>query len=125
MNPGTTGAWGLIPWSPWRGASRRQPDKENWARPRARSDDFAHDMYYEGFRLQVVARVTELPKRGVPNAQVASLAVTATRGERAPSSAPGSAPRGCSRGAVRETGCREPEALAEAYKPHPVLGNLR
>jgi aryl-alcohol dehydrogenase (NADP+) len=39
---------------------------------RARSDDFAHRMYYADDDFQVVERVSEIAqRRGVPNAQVA------------------------------------------------------
>jgi aryl-alcohol dehydrogenase (NADP+) len=65
---------GVIPWSPLaRGflAGNRQRDTKGET-TRAKTDDFAHQLYYEESDFQVVDRVVELAKqRGVPPAQVA------------------------------------------------------
>ena len=65
---------GLIPWSPlargFLAGNRRRQDKGETTR--ARSDDFAHRLYYGDDDFHVVERVAEIAtKRGVPNAQVA------------------------------------------------------
>ena len=65
---------GLIPWSPLaRGFLAGNRSKESWgATTRAKSDDFAHNMYYQDSDFEVVGRVTQIAAaRGVPNAQVA------------------------------------------------------
>jgi aryl-alcohol dehydrogenase (NADP+) len=66
---------GCIPWSPLaRGfltGSRTREDGKS-ATTRARTDDYAHKLYYNESDFQVVDRVTEIAKqRGVTNAQVA------------------------------------------------------
>jgi aryl-alcohol dehydrogenase-like predicted oxidoreductase len=65
---------GVIPWSPLaRGflAGNRQRDTKGET-TRAKTDDFAHQLYYEESDFQVVDRVVELAKqRGVPPAQIA------------------------------------------------------
>ena len=64
----------LIPWSPLaRGfliGNRRSEDKGETVR--AKSDAFAHGLYYKEDDFQVVDHVTEIAKKhGVPNAQIA------------------------------------------------------
>jgi aryl-alcohol dehydrogenase (NADP+) len=66
---------GCIPWSPLaRGfltGSRTREDGKS-ATTRARTDDYAHKLYYNESDFQIVDRVTEIAKqRGVTNAQVA------------------------------------------------------
>jgi aryl-alcohol dehydrogenase-like predicted oxidoreductase len=66
---------GCIPWSPLaRGfltGSRTREDGKS-ATVRARTDDFAHKLYYSESDFQVVDRVTEIAQqRGVKHAQVA------------------------------------------------------
>src|SRR6201996_8926313 len=65
---------GLIPWSPlargFLAGNRNQKDKGETVR--AKTDDFAHSMYYRDSDFTIVNRVTEIArKRGVNNAQVA------------------------------------------------------
>src|SRR5579884_2310104 len=65
---------GLIPWSPLaRGflmGNRRQEDRGETVR--AKTDEYAHNLYYQESDFKVVDRVTEIArKRGVSNAQVA------------------------------------------------------
>ena len=65
---------GVIPWSPLaRGfvAGNRNKD-DRGETVRAKTDDFAHKLYYQPSDFTVVDRITEIAKkRGVPNAQVA------------------------------------------------------
>ena len=95
---------------------------------RAKSDDFAHEMYYQDSDFEVVARVTEIArKRGVPNAQVALAWLLHQPGVTAP--IVGATRMQHLEDAVAALEIKldqdELKALAEPYKPHPVLGNLR
>jgi aryl-alcohol dehydrogenase-like predicted oxidoreductase len=65
---------GVIPWSPlargFLAGNRRRQDRGETAR--AKSDEFAHAMYYQDGDFDVVEKVGEIAqKRGVSNAQVA------------------------------------------------------
>ena len=65
---------GLIPWSPLaRGFLAGNRTRENHGETsRAKTDDFAHKLYYQESDFAVVKRVGEIAKqRGVSNAQVA------------------------------------------------------
>jgi aryl-alcohol dehydrogenase (NADP+) len=119
---------GLIPWSPLaRGfvtGNRRKEDKGETKR--AKSDDFAHQMYYRDSDFTVVQRVTEIAKkRGVPNAQVALAWVLQQPGVTAPII--GASKMNHLEDAVKALEIKlsdeELKALAEPYEPHPVLGH--
>jgi aryl-alcohol dehydrogenase-like predicted oxidoreductase len=119
---------GLIPWSPLaRGfvaGNRRREDKGDTAR--AKSDDFAHRLYYQDSDFEVVARVTEVAeRRAAPNAQIALAWLLHQPGVTAPIV-------GASRMQHLEDAAaaldivlerEELTALAEPYRPHPVLGH--
>lgn len=120
---------GLIPWSPLaRGFLAGNRTKENWgATTRAKSDDFAHNMYYDDSDFEVVRRVSEIAgKRGVPNAQVAMAWLLQQPGVSAPII--GATKMQHLEDAVAALSVKltdeELKALAEPYKPHRVLGNL-
>ncbi|HVY05927.1 MAG TPA: aldo/keto reductase [Burkholderiales bacterium] len=120
---------GLIPWSPLaRGFLAGNRTKENWgATTRAKSDEFAHDMYYEDSDFAVVQRVGEIAKkRNIPNAQVAMAWLLAQPGVSAP--IVGATKMQHLEDAVAAIGVKltseEIKALGDPYKPHPVLGNL-
>jgi 1-deoxyxylulose-5-phosphate synthase len=119
---------GLIPWSPLaRGflvGNRRKEGKGDTTR--AKSDDFAHQLYYRDSDFAVVDRVTQIAQqRGVDNAQIALAWLLHHPGVTAPIV-------GASRMQhledaiqaleVKLTG-EELQALAEPYEPHPVLGH--
>jgi aryl-alcohol dehydrogenase (NADP+) len=119
---------GLIPWSPLaRGflAGNRDPETKGET-PRARSDDFAHKMYYQKGDFAVVDAVTALAQqRGVPNAQVALAWLLHKPGVTAPIV-------GASRMQHLEAAVaalslslspEEMAALESPYTPHPVLGH--
>jgi len=119
---------GLIPWSPLaRGfvtGNRRKEDKGETKR--AKSDDFAHQMYYGDSDFTVVERVTEIAKkRGVPNAQIALAWVLQQPGVTAPII--GASKMHHLEDAVKaleiKLGDEELKALAQPYEPHPVLGH--
>lgn len=120
---------GLIPWSPLaRGFLAGNRTKENWgSTTRAKSDDFAQNMYYEDSDFEVVKRVSEIAgKRGLPNAQVAMAWLLAQPGVSAPII--GATKMQHLEDAVAALSVKltdeELKALAEPYKPHRVLGNL-
>ncbi|MEO8005502.1 MAG: aldo/keto reductase [Betaproteobacteria bacterium] len=120
---------GLIPWSPLaRGFLAGNRTKENWgATTRAKSDDFAQNMYYDDSDFEVVQRVSEIAgKRGLPNAQVAMAWLLQQPGVSAPII--GATKMQHLEDAVAALSVKlteeELKSLAEPYKPHRVLGNL-
>jgi len=119
---------GLIPWSPlargFLAGNRRRQDRGETSR--ARTDAFAHEMYYSDDDFTVVDRVSEIArKRGVPNAQVALAWLLAQPGVTAP--IVGASKAGHLDDAVKALELKldadELKALAEPYRPHPVLGH--
>ena len=122
---------GLIPWSPLaRGflAGNRKPDedKKESETTRARTDDFAHSLYYRPSDFTVVDRLTEIAQaRGVKNAQIALAWMLSRSGVSAPII-------GASKAYQLEDALAAlsiqltPEEIArleEPYEPHPVLGH--
>jgi aryl-alcohol dehydrogenase (NADP+) len=119
---------GLIPWSPlargFLAGNRRRQDRGETSR--ARTDAYAHQLYYRDDDFKVVERVTEIAeKRGVSNMQVALAWVLAQPGITAPII-------GSSKMEHLEDNLKalelkldeaELKALAEPYQPHPVLGH--
>ena len=119
---------GIIPWSPlargFLAGNRRRQDKGETTR--ARSDAFAHSMYYRDDDFAVVERVSEIAaKRGVPNAQVALAWLLAQPGVTAPIVGASKAAHLDDAVAALELRLDDDElkALAEPYRPHPVLGH--
>jgi 1-deoxyxylulose-5-phosphate synthase len=119
---------GLIPWSPlargFLAGNRRRQDKGETAR--ARSDAFAHDMYYRDDDFAVVDRVTEIAERhGVPNAQVALAWLLAQPAVTAPIVGASKPDHLEDAVAALELKLSDDElmALGEPYRPHPVLGH--
>src|SRR6202789_365577 len=118
----------VIPWSPlargFLAGSRRRQDKGETAR--AKSDEFAHMMYYQDSDFTVVERVSEIAqKRGVPNAQVALAWLMQTPGVTAPivgASKPHHLDDAVAAAALK-LDAAEIKALSEPYKPHRVLGH--
>jgi len=118
----------LIPWSPLaRGfltGNRRGEDKGETVR--AKSDEFAHGLYYKEDDFQVVDHVTALAKKhGVPNAQIAlawilhkpgvtSPIIGATKQHHIPDAV---------KGAEIKLSAEEIAHLEAPYKPHPILGH--
>ena len=119
---------GVIPWSPLaRGfvtGNRRRQDHGETAR--AKSDEFAHMMYYQDSDFAVVERITEIAsRRGVPNAQVALAWLLHQPGVTAPIVGASKMKHLDDAIAAAELTLDEEElkALAEPYTPHPVLGH--
>ncbi len=119
---------GLIPWSPLaRGfLAGNRSRKDRGETVRAKTDAFAHDMYYRDSDFTVVDRVTEFAKKhGVSNAQVALAWLLSKPGVTAPII-------GASKMQHLEDALQalelhldadEIKALEGPYEPHPVLGH--
>ncbi|MFC5862312.1 aldo/keto reductase [Acidicapsa dinghuensis] len=122
---------GLIPWSPLaRGflAGNRKPDedKKQSETTRARTDEFAHSLYYRSSDFTVVDRLSEIAQaRGVKNAQVALAWILSRPGVSAPII--GASKMYQLEDALAALSTQlSPEEIArleEPYEPHPVLGH--
>ncbi len=119
---------GLIPWSPlargFLAGNRRGEDRGETHR--AKTDDFAHRLYYNDGDFAVVDRVGEIAKaRGVSHAQVALAWLLHQPGVTAPILG-ASKPHHLD-DAIAATTLKlddaELKALAEPYRPHPILGH--
>jgi aryl-alcohol dehydrogenase (NADP+) len=119
---------GVIPWSPlargFLAGNRRHQDKGETAR--AKSDEFAHNMYYQESDFAVVDAVSEIAQaRGVPNAQVALAWLLAQPGVTAP--IVGASKMSHLEDAIAalslELSPDEIKALSKRYTPHRVLGH--
>jgi aryl-alcohol dehydrogenase (NADP+) len=119
---------GLLPWSPlargFLAGNRRQGDHGETSR--ARTDDFAHKMYYRDDDFAVVERVTQVVQaRGVSNAQVALAWLLHQPGVTAPivgASKPHHLDDALAAVALKLDPA-ELKSLEEPYRPHPVLGH--
>ena len=119
---------GVIPWSPLaRGFLSGNRTRKDWGEtPRAKSDDFAHDMYYQESDFTVVERVIEIAaQRGVTPSQIALAWLLHQPGVTAPII-------GASQMAHLEQDAaaidielspEELDMLEQPYQPHPVLGH--
>ncbi len=119
---------GVIPWSPlargFLAGNRRAKDLGDTVR--AKTDDYAKDLYFQPSDFTVVERVTEIAqRRGVPNAQVALAWILRQPGITAPII--GASKMKHLEDAVAalslELDEAELKALAEPYQPHPILGH--
>jgi aryl-alcohol dehydrogenase (NADP+) len=118
----------VIPWSPlargFLAGNRRRQDKGETAR--AKSDEFAHAMYYQDSDFDTVDRVTEIAKaRDVPNAQVALAWLMQQPGVTAPivgASKPGHLADAIAAVSLKLSD-EELKALGKHYQPHRVLGH--
>src|ERR1700756_3779986 len=119
---------GLIPWSPlargFLAGNRNQ--KSRGETVRAKTDEFAHSLYYRDSDFAIVDRVTEIAqKRGVSNAQIALAWMLAKSEITAPiigASKPHHLGDALAALDVDLTD-EEIKALEEPYEPHPVLGH--
>ena len=119
---------GVIPWSPLaRGfvmGNRRVQDRGDTVR--AKSDDYAHSLYYRPADFAVVDRITDVARRrGISNAQVALAWVLQQPGITSP--IVGASKMSHLDDAIAALSVKldddELKALAEPYQPHPVLGH--
>lgn len=119
---------GVIPWSPLaRGFLAGNRSKaDHGATSRAKTDDFAHKLYYQDSDFAVVDRVTEIAnQRGVSNAQVALAWVLAQPGITAP--IVGASKMKHLEDTIASLDIKltadEQASLAAPYTPHVVLGH--
>lgn len=121
---------GLIPWSPLArgflaGNRKSNEDKQKAETVRARTDDFAHKLYYRESDFVVVDRLTEIADaRGVKNAQVALAWMLTKPNVSAPiigASKPYQLEDALAALEIKLTE-DEVKRLEEPYEPHPVLG---
>lgn len=118
----------VIPWSPMaRGFLAGNRSKADLGQTvRAKTDDYAHKLYYQDSDFTVVDRVSEIAtRRGVPNAQIALAWVLHQPGVTAPII--GASKQGHLEDAVAALDLKldeaELRALAEPYEPHRILGH--
>ena len=118
----------ILPWSPLaRGfvtGGRRREDYGDTLR--ARTDAYAQGLYYQPSDFDVAERVTEVARRrGIPDAQVALAWVLQQPGITAP--IVGASKTSHLDDAVAALSVKlddaEMKALAEPYRPHPILGH--
>jgi aryl-alcohol dehydrogenase (NADP+) len=119
---------GLLPWSPLaRGfLTGNRGAKGEGETSRAKTDDFAHKMYYQDADYAVVDRVTGVAKkRGASNAQVALAWLLHQPGVTAPivgASKPNHLDDALAAVGVK-LDAEELKSLEEPYRPHPILGH--
>ncbi len=120
---------GVIPWSPLaRGflAGNRTREQKSGETTRAKSDEYAQDMYYAAHDFDVVDRVVELAKRrGVAPAQIALAWVLHRPGITAPIIGASKIEQLDQSIAALEIrlDAEEMKFLEEPYQPHRVLGH--
>ena len=119
---------GLLPWSPlargFLAGNRRREDHGETSR--AKTDDFAHGMYYSDADFAVVERVGAIAReRGVSHARVALAWLLHQPGVTAPiigASKPHHLDDAIAALGVQLTEA-EVKAMEEPYRPHPILGH--
>jgi 1-deoxyxylulose-5-phosphate synthase len=119
---------GVVPWSPLaRGFLMGNRRPEDFGETiRAKTDDYAKEMYYQPSDFTVVERVTEIArKRGLSNAQIALAWLLHQPGVTAP--IVGASKMHHLEDAVAaldvKLDAEELKALEQPYQPHPVLGH--
>jgi aryl-alcohol dehydrogenase (NADP+) len=119
---------GIIPWSPLaRGFLAGNRSKEGYGETlRAKTDEFAHNLYYQESDFQVVDRVVDLAqKRVVKPAQIALAWLLHKPGVTAPII--GASKIEHLKDAVEAVDLllseEEIKLLEEPYQPHPILGH--
>lgn len=119
---------GILPWSPlargFLAGNRRQQDYGETTR--AKTDDFAHKLYYQPSDFAIVDRVTEVAtRRGIPNAQVALAWLLHQKGVTAPIIGASKMKHLDDAIAALDLKLDEGElkSLGEPYQPHRVLGH--
>lgn len=126
---------GLIPWSPlargFLAGNRKANDladkgKQQSETTRAKTDAYAHSLYYRDSDFTVVDRLTEIAQaRGVKNAQIALAWILSRPGLTAPiigASKPYQLEDALAALSI-QLSAEEIARLEEPYEPHPVLGH--
>ena len=119
---------GVIPWSPLaRGFLSGNRTQQEWGdTTRAKTDDFAHDMYYQESDFTVVEQVIELAEqKGVTPSQIALAWLLHQPGVTSPIIGASKMNHLEENVAALdiELSPEELETLEEPYQPHPVLGH--
>jgi len=119
---------GVLPWSPLaRGFVMGNRKREDFGdTQRAKTDDYAHKLYYRDSDFRIVERVTEIAlRRGVSNAQIALAWLLQQPGVTAPiiGASKLSQLEDLVQGLSIRLDDAEIKALSELYEPHPVLGH--
>jgi aryl-alcohol dehydrogenase-like predicted oxidoreductase len=119
---------GVIPWSPLaRGFVMGNRSRENRGDSlRAKTDAYAHALYYQPSDFDVVDRITEIArKRGISNAQVALAWLLQQPGMTAPIVGASKMPHLDDAVAALDVRLDDSEfkALDQPYQPHKVLGH--
>jgi aryl-alcohol dehydrogenase-like predicted oxidoreductase len=117
----------LIPWSPLaRGFLAGNRSKIAGETPRSKTDEYAHQMYYQDDDFAVVDCATEIAqKRGLPNMQIALAWILAKPGITAPiigASKPHHLDDAIAALSVKLS-TDEIKGLEGPYKPHRILGH--
>ncbi|PYV82355.1 MAG: aldo/keto reductase [Acidobacteria bacterium] len=119
---------GILPWSPMaRGFLAGNRSRQGWGQTlRAKTDDYAHRLYYADSDFQVAERVMEIAReRSLAPTQIALAWLLAHPGVTAP--VIGVTRMEHLEQGVAAVGIRLDEAecrrLEEPYRPHPVLGH--
>jgi 1-deoxyxylulose-5-phosphate synthase len=119
---------GIVPWSPlargFLAGNRARGDRGETVR--AKTDDFAHTLYYQETDYVVVDRLTEIAKqKGAANAQVALAWILQQPGITSPII--GASKMRHLDDAIAALSIKldeeELKALSEPYLPHPILGH--
>jgi len=119
---------GVIPWSPLaRGFLAGNRSREEWGQTvRAKTDDFAHTLYYQDSDFAVADQAAALAQaRGVTPAQIALAWLLHKPGVTAPIIGASKMPQLEESVAALEIRLSEEEiaSLEQPYRPHPVLGH--
>jgi aryl-alcohol dehydrogenase (NADP+) len=119
---------GVLPWSPLaRGFLMGNRSPQDYGETiRAKTDDYAHQLYYQASDFTVVDRVTEIARRrGLPNAQIALAWLLQQPAVTAPVIGASKMHHLDDAVAALEVNldAEELKALAEPYQPHRVLGH--
>ncbi len=119
---------GIIPWSPlargFLAGNRRKEDKGETVR--AKTDVYAHGLYYQDADFQIVEKVAEIAKkRGATNAQIALAWIMNKPGVTAPiiGATKDHHISDATKALEIKLSEEEIQALEEPYKPHPILGH--
>ncbi len=117
----------LIPWSPLaRGFLAGNRSKNAGETSRSKSDEYAHQMYYQDDDFTVVDRVSEIAQqRGLPNMQIALAWILSKPGITAPiigASKPHHLDDAIASLSVKLSE-DEIKRLEEPYRPHRILGH--
>ena len=119
---------GVIPWSPLaRGFLAGNRSREEWGQTvRAKTDDFAHTLYYQDSDFAVADQAAALAQaRGVTPAQIALAWLLHKPGVTAPIIGASKMPQleeSVAALEIRLSG-EEIVSLEQPYRPHPVLGH--